>query len=368
MGWWFAPAGEMPREGRVDCFDGELAPGVSGLHAARTVLDALPFARSAQLCRVSLGGRIVERGPLIAASERTIERRFDPRALLRSIAIEIATGALDGEVLEDAVRDALRVIVHAPLSSAMSGVIDRETERASERMIDADQALRDISWRIERGVERAEVLRDAQRAAARARAHAVALETLAMIDRRGPSELEPMLEGALRALAWRIAADAETIDSTTLDDALARARAEWSAMLDARVLAILDTTRPSEPELESPIVAIEPTPDETSPPVEPPPSDDATRVVTRPRCATRKRPPRRARCAIDGGDASSIPRARSSAWARSSRRSRRTRHRPRSSMRRSAPRATATRSSRGSSRSPAMPPWWASSRVSRSSS
>ncbi|UJR82386.1 hypothetical protein [Sandaracinus amylolyticus] len=58
-----------------------------------------------------------------------------------------------------------------------------------------------------------------------------------------------MIEGALRALAWRSAADAETIDSAALDDALVQVRTEWSATLDARVLAILETTRPSEPEL-----------------------------------------------------------------------------------------------------------------------
>jgi hypothetical protein len=251
-GWWFAPAGAAPQAGSTQHDHVAPAPRHAGLHAARTVLDALPFARSAHLCRVALSGRVVSDGALSAATVRTIRWCFDPSALLRSIAVEIARAALADHALDGAVGALVDRIASRPVPAPDLGTLRAAADRARDAMIDAEDRLRDAQWRIEQlpthggAARRDAALEDAGRArrdAATHRARAHALDALELAAGATVAELASAIDAGLRACAWQhvvasAVSDPDAVTSKSLDAAIDDVRARWSHDLDARVLAI----------------------------------------------------------------------------------------------------------------------------------
>ena len=92
LGWWFCGATmrdgrPVPRDGETLRHDRPVVPCKSGLHASPTILDALPYAPGATLCRVRLSGEIVPHGvDKWAASERSILWRVEAGPVLRAFA------------------------------------------------------------------------------------------------------------------------------------------------------------------------------------------------------------------------------------------------------------------------------------------
>lgn len=53
-----------------------------GMHASRSIMDALTYSRGSLLCRVWIGGEIVEGDDKIAGTSREVEWMLDARELL----------------------------------------------------------------------------------------------------------------------------------------------------------------------------------------------------------------------------------------------------------------------------------------------
>ena len=65
-----------------------------GLHASKRLLDALQYAPGATVCRVELGGRILEDTDKVVASERTVLQMADAADVLHEFACRCAEDAL----------------------------------------------------------------------------------------------------------------------------------------------------------------------------------------------------------------------------------------------------------------------------------
>ena len=98
LGWHFADATECLRYGdgrkikvgithKVDC---EPALCERGLHASKSVLEALQYAPGNILFRVSLSGTIIHGDDKSAATERTYIARIDAEPVLREFARKCA--------------------------------------------------------------------------------------------------------------------------------------------------------------------------------------------------------------------------------------------------------------------------------------
>jgi hypothetical protein len=65
---------------------GDLELCKSGLHASKRLIDALQYAPGSTICRVRMGGKIIQDGNKLVATERTILWRVDGETLLRDFA------------------------------------------------------------------------------------------------------------------------------------------------------------------------------------------------------------------------------------------------------------------------------------------
>ena len=112
LGWYFAqPDGRLANGdgrrivlGETHKVTGWPVLCAHGLHASPTVLDALQYARSAILYRVSLSGGIVHGNDKSCATERTYLSRLDATSLLHKFARECALSAVDLWDAPDVVR------------------------------------------------------------------------------------------------------------------------------------------------------------------------------------------------------------------------------------------------------------------------
>ena len=80
--------GEMLR------IEGEPALCEHGFNASERIIDALQYAPGALLCRVRLGGKVIEEEDKVVAQERTVEWMIDVTRVLHEFAIWCAKQAL----------------------------------------------------------------------------------------------------------------------------------------------------------------------------------------------------------------------------------------------------------------------------------
>ena len=76
----------VPPDGTWLKHDGELVMCESGLHASKRLIDALKYAPGNTICRVKVGGDIVEDDDKLVASKRKIMWRIDGEQVLRAFA------------------------------------------------------------------------------------------------------------------------------------------------------------------------------------------------------------------------------------------------------------------------------------------
>lgn len=207
-GWWFARG--RVEAGALERFGGAPVVGRAGLHAAKDVIGALAHARSAPLCLVRLGGRVVDDADQLSATERAVVATFDVQSDLRPLVARWVERALASAHEEPELRDA-------------------ETHRARAgdaraRAIDADEIVRDAEWVIEEGRAdaatmaraRGEHLGASQRWA-EARAAAFAHEAAGCLA-------EEQVTSVGRAVERLVRAEALLAELSESDDAIARAR------------------------------------------------------------------------------------------------------------------------------------------------
>lgn len=124
----------VPDDGVTLTHDGEIELCRSGFHASRKAWQALAYAPGHTLCRVCVGGKVIEPSgeDKLVATERTIISRIDAEALLR-------------EFTRSCARDVL------PLWDAPDVVV-RYLESGDEKL---RAAARDAAWAAARAAARA---------------------------------------------------------------------------------------------------------------------------------------------------------------------------------------------------------------------
>ena len=167
-GWHFLPddgrlwgGGELPESRRTKVeagatyrVDGAIILCERGLHASRRAIDALRYApetNGAVVCRVRLGGTIVEGNDKACASERTVLWMADATRTLHEFAIWCAEGALKTATVTDercwgaleakrrwldgqATNDELAAAGYAAGDAAWDAAWDAEIEWQSQRL------------------------------------------------------------------------------------------------------------------------------------------------------------------------------------------------------------------------------------------
>ena len=138
LAWHFV--GDTLRDGRPVPKDGEWLEHVgklvmceTGLHASMNPLDALRYSPSTTLCRVRLGGKIIEDTDKVVAHRRRIVWRIDAEPVLRAFARGCALQAVPlwnapdvvirylrtgDKNIRDAARDAARAAAWAAAGAA----------------------------------------------------------------------------------------------------------------------------------------------------------------------------------------------------------------------------------------------------------
>jgi hypothetical protein len=142
---------EVVEVGKTIRYDGKLVLCESGLHASEKAIDALQYAPGPIICRVSLGGEIVEGTDKVVASERTVLWMADATNTLHEFACRCAEAALKTAKVED--RRCWEAIVTK--RRWLNG------EATDEELYAARAAALDAAWAAARAAAR-----DAARAAA----------------------------------------------------------------------------------------------------------------------------------------------------------------------------------------------------------
>ena len=200
--------GETLRDGRPVPADGAwlehtgpLALCQTGLHASRCPFDALRYAPGATLCRVDLGGDVIEDTDKLVASRRRIVARFDATALLWGQARKSALSVIHLWEAPSVVREYLET--------------GDESTRGAARDAATRAAARAAAWVATRAASAAAAARGAARdAATRVAAWAAtrdAAEAAAWGAARDAAEAAAWgaaAQGAARSTAWGAAWDA----------------------------------------------------------------------------------------------------------------------------------------------------------------
>src|SRR5271166_491861 len=84
----------IPLDGVTLRFSGRLRMCESGFHASRRIIDALRYAPGDTVCRVLIGGDIIEEPDKLVASERSILWRLDAKELLTEFTRKIALSVI----------------------------------------------------------------------------------------------------------------------------------------------------------------------------------------------------------------------------------------------------------------------------------
>jgi hypothetical protein len=196
----------VPADGETLVHDGPLVMCESGLHASRRLIDALQYAPGSTVCRVELGGEIIQGDDKLVARERTILWRVDADTILRDFARRCALDVIHLWAAPAVVREYLTTGDESLRAAAWDEAWDaaRAAARAAARTAARDaaraeawDAARAAAWAAARTAARTAArdaawaeARDAARAAARAAARVRQNQRLtAMVSaaRRGPS-------------------------------------------------------------------------------------------------------------------------------------------------------------------------------------
>jgi hypothetical protein len=92
---------ELVEVGKTIRYEGELVLCESGLHASEKAIDSLGYAPGSIICRVALGGQIIEGGDKVVAAERTVLWMADATNTLHEFACRCAETALKTAKVED---------------------------------------------------------------------------------------------------------------------------------------------------------------------------------------------------------------------------------------------------------------------------
>jgi hypothetical protein len=98
---------DIPADGVKLKHDGELVMCQTGLHASRVLLYALRYAPGYMVCRVRIGGDVIEETDKLVASERTIVWRLEVKQLLLAFARQQALKVAHLWEMPDVVRQYL---------------------------------------------------------------------------------------------------------------------------------------------------------------------------------------------------------------------------------------------------------------------
>jgi hypothetical protein len=166
----------IPPDGETLALEGPIIPCKWGLHASVRLIDALHHAPGNTLCRVRLGGEIVEREDKVAASERTILWRIDADPVLREFARWCALQVTNLWAAPDVVRRWLETGDETLRDAACASAQDAGWAAASaaacaSTRTAASAAVRDAAWAAASAAASASA-RDAAWAAANAAAWA----------------------------------------------------------------------------------------------------------------------------------------------------------------------------------------------------
>jgi hypothetical protein len=149
----------VPKDGELLRFDGEPIMCKQGLHASVDPFDALWYAPGPILCKVRLGGKIVEGEDKVVATERTILARVDATDLCRYFARMQALSAVHLWDVPNIVLDYLMTGDESIRTAA------RRAAQTAAWKVAATQAVAwEAAWAA---AQAASLARDALRAAAR---------------------------------------------------------------------------------------------------------------------------------------------------------------------------------------------------------
>ncbi|MCC6877570.1 MAG: hypothetical protein IT378_24900 [Sandaracinaceae bacterium] len=220
--WWLAS--ESIEVGKLVCVEAPPVPGRSGLHASRSILDALPYAKSTTLCRVRLSGRIVEVEGQLAATERVVLASLDAREPLRELIQKWIARSLSSAGVE-------------------AGTLDAHHEGAAKeraRAIALEGEIRDAEWSIGEGAGRRSAdaranaegkIAGARRALAEARSRAFAHEAAVALADDGIRGLVQAIDLVTRSIAVAEGGDREEVLATVRRDLDAQAESELLGLL-----------------------------------------------------------------------------------------------------------------------------------------
>jgi hypothetical protein len=76
--------GRVIEEGKTHTVEGAIGICVRGLHASRLALDALSYSKGPMVCRVRLGGNVIDGSDKSCASMRTYIKIIDAREILET--------------------------------------------------------------------------------------------------------------------------------------------------------------------------------------------------------------------------------------------------------------------------------------------
>ena len=202
----------IPPDGEWQHYKGECVMCESGLHASRSVLDALQYAPGSTICRVACAGIAEEQSDKLVSTHRFILWRLDGEEVLRAFARQQALSAIHLWDAPQVVKDYLTT--------------QDESLRDAARVASRD-AARDAAWNA---------ASDAASAASWASSWAAA----SAATRAAPwAATRDAAWAAARAMAWDAVKDTAfgfAARNAAVDAALAEARAKASDTLTRMVL------------------------------------------------------------------------------------------------------------------------------------
>jgi hypothetical protein len=141
----------IPADGEKLIHKGNLIMCKSGLHASKRIIDALSYAPGYTICRVEVGGKIIEDDDKLVSSERTILWRLDAEEILRKFARMCALDVIHLWDVPQIVKDYLKTGDESIRLAAWAAARDAARDAAGDAARDAagaaaGAAAGDAAW------------------------------------------------------------------------------------------------------------------------------------------------------------------------------------------------------------------------------